>query len=105
MFNKNIKNNGGAIVVLTNTNICYGTSGDINGNGIPDDAESFGGKLAVEILRLYGEGEVRILGQIHCQTVEDYVSDFPVSINKFHCKSVLEWILIGDPSLKIGGYD
>ncbi len=98
------KNNGGAIAVLTNTNICYGTSGDINGNDIPDDAESFGGKLAVEILRLYGEEGIEILGQIHHQTVTDYVANFPVSSNKFHCKSVLEWILIGDPSLKIGGY-
>jgi hypothetical protein len=24
--------------------------------------------------------------------------------NKFHCKSVTEWTLMGDPSLKIGGY-
>jgi hypothetical protein len=98
------KNNGGAISVLTNTNICYGTSGDINGNGIPDDAESFGGKLAVDVLRLYGEEGIETLGEIHCRTVEDYVSDFPVSLNKYHCKSVIEWILIGDPSLKIGGY-
>jgi hypothetical protein len=98
------KNNGGAIAVLTNTNICYGTSGDINGNDIPDDAESFGGKLAVEVLRLYGEEDIDILGQIHYETVKDYVLNFPVSGNKFHCKSVLEWILIGDPSLKIGGY-
>lgn len=98
------KNNGGAIAILTNTNLCYGTSGDANGNDIPDDAESFGGRLAVEVLRLYGEEEIKILGQIHYRTVEDYVSDFPVSSNKYHCKSVLEWILIGDPSLKIGGY-
>lgn len=96
--------NGGAIAVLTNTNICYGTSGDINGNGIPDDAESFGGKLAVDVLRLYGQEEIETIGQIHCQTVEEYVSDFPVSSNLYHCKSVMEWILIGDPSLKIGGY-
>jgi len=98
------KNNGGAIAVFSNTNICYGTSGDSNGNGIPDDAEIFGGKLAVDVLRLYGEEEINILGQIHWRAIEDYVSDFPVNSNKFHCKSMLEWILIGDPSLKIGGY-
>jgi len=98
------KNNGGAIAVLTNTNICYGSSGDINKNGIPDDAENYGGKLAVDTLRLYGEQEIKILGQIHYQTVEDYITKYPVSTNKFHCKSVLEWILIGDPSLRIGGY-
>ena len=99
------KNNGGAIAVLTNSNICYGTSGDINGNGIPDDAESFGGKLAVDVLRLYGEEEISTLGDIHCQSIKEYVSGFPVSVNKYHCKSVMEWILIGDPSLKIGGYE
>jgi len=99
------KKDGGAIAVLTNTNICYGTSGDINGNGIPDDAEIFGGKLAVDVLRLYGEEEIGVLGDIHCQTVKEYVEGFPVSSNKYHCKSALEWILIGDPSLKIGGYE
>ncbi|UCF11730.1 MAG: hypothetical protein JSW06_06675 [Thermoplasmatales archaeon] len=98
------KNNGGAIAVLTNTNICYGDTGDANGNGIPDDAENFGGRLAVEVLRLYGEQDIKILGQIYCQTIEDYVNIYPVTSNEFHCKSVLEWILIGDPSLKIGGY-
>jgi len=98
------KNNGGAIAVLSNTNICYGTSGDANGNGIPDDAESFGGRLAVEIFRWYGEEEIDILGEIHYKTVDEYLFDFTVSTNKFHCKSVMEWILIGDPSLKIGGY-
>lgn len=98
------KNKGGAIGVLANTNVCYGNSGDANGNGIPDDAESFGGRLAVEVLRLYGEEDIRILGQIHSQTIKDYIANFPISSNKFHCKSVLEWILIGDPSLRIGGY-
>ena len=97
--------NGGAIAVFTNTNICYGTSGDANGNGIPDDAEIFGGKLAVDVLRLFGEEEIRNLGDIHLKAIEDYVSDFPISVNKYHCKSMLEWILIGDPSLKVGGYE
>ena len=99
------KFNGGAIAVITNTNICFGTSGDANNNGIPDDAEKLGGLLATEVFRLYGEEEMRTLGEIHSQTVEDYVSNFPVSTNKYDCKSVQEWILIGDRSLRIGGYD
>jgi hypothetical protein len=99
------KFNGGAIAVLTNTNICFGDYGDKNQNGIPDDAEIFGGLLAVEIFRLYGQEEMEILGEIHSQTIEDYVSNFPVSTNLYHCKSVMEWVLIGDPSLKIGGYE
>ena len=99
------KLNGGAIAVLTNTNICFGDMGDSNQNGIPDDAERFGGLLAVEVFRLYGEEKMRILGEIHFQTIEDYVSNFPVSTNKYDCKSVQEWTLIGDPSLRIGGYE
>jgi hypothetical protein len=99
------KYKGGAIAVLTNTNICFGDFGDKNSNGIPDDSEKFGGLLAVEIFRLYGQEDMKILGEIHSQTIEDYVSNFPVSTNKFDCKSVQEWILFGDPSLKIGGYE
>lgn len=98
------KYNGGAIAVLTNTNICFGDTGDKNSNGIPDDAEQFGGLLAVEIFRLYGEEGMKNLGDIHSQTIKDYVSNFQVSTNKYHCKSVMEWILIGDPSLRVGGY-
>jgi hypothetical protein len=99
------KFNGGAIAVLSNSNLCYGDTGDKNQNGIPDDAERFGGLLAVEVFRLYGEENITTLGEIHFQTINNYVSNFPVKTNKFDCKSVQEWILIGDPSLKIGGYE
>jgi hypothetical protein len=99
------KFNGGAIAVLSNSNLCYGDTGDKNQNGIPDDAERFGGLLSVEVFRLYGEENITTLGEIHFQTINNYVSNFPVKTNKFDCKSVQEWILIGDPSLKIGGYE
>lgn len=95
--------NGGAIAVITNTNICYGNFGDSNHNNITDDAERYGGLLAVELFRLYGKEDMRILGEIHKKTIEEYITNFPVSSNKFDCKSVLDWILIGDPSLRIGG--
>jgi hypothetical protein len=98
------KNKGGAIAVLTNCNICYGTSGDSNGNGIPDDAESWGGKLAVDTLKYYGQENVKHLGELYTKVINDYVNIFPVLSNKFHCKTVLDWIVIGDPSLRIGGY-
>lgn len=95
----------GGIAVLTNTHICFAMIGDNNQNEIPDDVEMLGGNLAVEVFRLYSEEQIDILGEIHFKTVENYVSNQPVSTNKIHCKSVQEWILIGDPSLKIGGYD
>jgi hypothetical protein len=99
------KKDGGGIAVFTNTNICFAAIGDANSNGIPDDVEQLGGQLAVEVLRLYNQENIDKLGEIHGRTVEDYVSIHPVKTNKIHCKSVQEWILLGDPSLKIGGYE
>jgi hypothetical protein len=64
----------------------------------------YGGQLAAEVFRLYNIENIDILGDIYGKTVENYVTTQPVSMNKIHCKSVQEWILIGDPSLKIGGY-
>jgi hypothetical protein len=98
------KANAGAIAVLTNTNLCFGTPGDSNHNNITDDAERYGGYLAVEFFRLYGEEDMRTLGDIHTKTIENYVTNLPASTNKIDCKSVLDWILLGDPSLRIGGY-
>jgi len=90
--------NGGSIATLSNTNTCYGAYGE-------DDAELFGGYLAVEVFRLYGEEEMQTLGEIHKTTIENYINTYPaVYSNNIHCKSIQEWILIGDPSLKIGGY-
>jgi hypothetical protein len=98
------KADAGAIAVLTNTNICYGSPGDSNHNNITDDAEKYGGLLAVEFFRLYGQEDMRTLGDIHTKTIENYIEIFPVTSNKFDCKSIQEWILLGDPSLRIGGY-
>jgi len=96
--------NAGAIAVLTNTNICYGAVGDANSNGIPDDAETYGGFLAVELFRLYSQGGITTLGMLYQQALINYVNQFPVHVNIVHSKSVQEFILFGDPSLQIGGY-
>jgi hypothetical protein len=96
--------NAGAIATLTNTNICFGAFGDNNGNNISDDAELYGGFLAVELFRLYGQEKIDILGTLHQTAVSNYVDLFPVDTNKIHSKSLQEFILFGDPSLKIGGY-
>ncbi len=96
--------NTGAIACITNTNICFGAIGDNDDNGVLDDAEMYGGFLAVEFFRLYGENELRFLGDIFKKSVLNYNDIFPVNSNKIHSKSVQEYILMGDPSLKIGGY-
>jgi hypothetical protein len=98
------KMNGGGIATITNTNLCYGTPGDNNNNDIPDDAEQYGGWLAVECFRLYGQEKQTILGDIYQTSITNYIQRFPVKDSRTECKSVQEFILIGDPSLKIGGY-
>lgn len=96
--------NAGAIATLTNTNICFGAYGDSDENGIIDDAEMYGGYLAVELLRLYGQEGISTLGTLHKEAISHYVDEFSVHSDKYHCKSVLEFIVLGDPSLQIGGY-
>jgi len=94
----------GAIATITNTNICYGSVGDSDENGILDDAEAFGGFLGVECFRLYGQNNMEVLGDIHKTAVSNYIDNFPIQSQDSHCKSVMEFILLGDPSLRIGGY-
>ena len=98
--------NGGSIATITNTNICFGAIGDNDNNGILDDAEIYGGFLAVELFRFYGEEEIDILGDVFNSAISSYIEKIPeVYSNKIHSKSVQEFVLIGDPSLKIGGYE
>ena len=97
---------GGAIATITNTNICFGAIGDSDNNDILDDAEIYGGFLAVEMFRLYGQEKIDILGDVFNSAVSNYIEKIPeVYSDKIHSKSVQEFILIGDPSLKIGGYE
>jgi hypothetical protein len=93
----------GAIATITNTNFCYGDVGDKNHNGIPDDAERYGGYLATGFFKQYGQNGERILGKIFYNTLSDYIKNFPCMSYKVDCKSVQEWTLFGDPSLMIGG--
>jgi hypothetical protein len=94
----------GAIACITNTNICFGAFGDNDDNGVLDDAEMYGGFLAVEFFRLYGDEGMENLGDIFMESILNYIEKFPVQSNKIHSKSIQEYVLIGDPSLKIGGY-
>ena len=94
----------GAIAMITNTNLCYGDLGDKDHNGVPDDTERYGGYLAVDVFRQYGQNGEHTLGKIFYNTLKDYAENFPVHTQLLDCKSIQEWTLFGDPSLMIGGY-
>jgi len=51
-----------------------------------------------------GQENIEILGDIHKTAVSNYIDNFKEYSQKTGCKSIMEFILLGDPSLKIGGY-
>ena len=98
------KIDGGSIATIGCTGLGYGRIGDYNDDGIPDWIQGLGGWIDIEFFRLYGQEEKDILGEIHSTAISNYVMNFPVMEDEIDCKTVQEWVLLGDPSLKIGGY-
>ena len=42
----------------------------------------------------------------HQQTLSTYVNTFDMTdMEAGHAKSVQQWVMLGDPTLKIGGYE
>ncbi|MBN1860558.1 MAG: peptidase C25 [Candidatus Thermoplasmatota archaeon] len=90
---------GGAIATIGNTGLGYGMPGVDLTTGGGD------GWITIEFFKQYGSEGLDILGQTHQQTVTSYVNTFDMTdLAAGHPKSVQQWALLGDPSLKIGGY-
>jgi hypothetical protein len=94
---------GGAIASIGSTGYGGVEIGDFNQNGVPDCIEGADGWFETHFFKLYAQ-EKNILGELWGQTVTDYISNFPVMDNRYDCKIVECHTLLGDPSLKIGGY-
>jgi len=77
--------NGGAIATIGATRTAYG--------GIDNGA----GKMSIEFFSAYNNSEY--LGQMMNQMQNEYITDVPDD-----AFTVEEFILLGDPTLKIGGY-
>lgn len=102
------KINGGAIATIGNTGLGYHGSEDENKDGIPDYLQILDGWLEINFFRIYNEG-VNILGMLHSQTLKEFIDYFPGDVNMplknvLDVKVVQEWLLLGDPTLRIGGY-
>jgi hypothetical protein len=90
---------GGAIATMGNTGLGYGMPGVDLTTGGGD------GWITIEFFKQYGTEGLDILGQAYQQTLTSYVNTFDMSdLAAGHPKSVQQWVLLGDPSLKIGGY-
>ena len=89
---------------------CIGNTG--YGYGIPGKECTIGGVdnwITTEFFRQYGEEEHDILGEAFHQTITNYITHFKTSDDPGlqwdagHEKTVQQWVLLGDPSLKMGG--
>ena len=91
---------GGAISSIGCSGLGYGYLGEACTEGL-------GGWINPEFFRQYNEEGVDVLGETFAETLKSYMFDCEMSdpwSGKTDCKTVQEWILLGDPSLKIGGY-
>ncbi|HUS99214.1 MAG TPA: C25 family cysteine peptidase [Candidatus Thermoplasmatota archaeon] len=104
-----VKLNGGAIATIGNTGLGYeagGEVGDLDGNGMnePDCVESLCGYLETQFFKGYQVDHIGILGKNWCQAITDYLKIYPGMEKWSDAKTLEQWVLLGDPSLKIGGY-
>lgn len=92
---------GGSIATLGSTGLSW-YSAEYDGEGL--------NWLNVQFFKEYANDTV-ILGQIWKNALNIYLDNFPIDwetpsgeFNSLNAKTVQEWTLLGDPSLKIGGY-
>ena len=98
---------GGAIATFGCTGLGYGKEDKQN-------PELGGASEYLEMLffKEYGQYHTEFLGDVWKNVVTTYLDEFPIDWNQhafndtaLDAKSVQEWVLLGDPSLKIGGYN
>ena len=91
----------GAIASIGNTGYGYGTLGKYC------TIDGLDGGICIEFFKQYAnkynQDGYGILGDVYTQTLLQYTYDFDIE-NMDHAKSLSQWILLGDPSLRIGGY-
>jgi len=97
------KKGGGSIATIANSGLGTHAMGDADHNSVNDYLEILDGWLELKFLKLYAEEHSRILGMNHGQAITEYLHRFLGNNDEMDAKMVQQWILFGDPSLKIGG--
>jgi hypothetical protein len=88
---------GGAIASIGNTGYGFGVLGDDCTIGGLD------GGISTEFFVQYGQNGYDVLGETYAMTLTSYMDTFGKS-SSGDAQTVQQWVLLGDPSLKIGGY-
>jgi hypothetical protein len=87
---------GGAIAVIANSGLGYGEPGE-------HTLTERGRFLEWLFFKAYQDGKNN-LGETHAADLVYYMNEHPPMADQVDCKIVQEWVLLGDPSLMIGGY-
>jgi len=87
---------GGAIAVIANSGLGYGEPGE-------HTLTERGRFLEWLFFKAYHDGKEN-LGETHGTDLIYYMNEHPPMDNLVDCKVVQEWVLLGDPSLLMGGY-
>ena len=91
---------GGTIASIGNTGLGWGSGGE----GSADDLD---GWISTHFFDSYAQlqgFDNCTLGMVHSATLTAYVDIFSPNNDELDRKTVEQWVLLGDPSLKIGGY-
>jgi len=92
-----IKKDGGAIATMGNSGLGMGIPGFDYPNGLD-------GWLLPRFFYNYGQLGKEHVGEAHSAAITDYVNEFDINIDDADRQMVEQWVLIGDPSLLMGGY-
>ena len=87
---------GGGIATIANTGYGYGIPGE-------DCLKGRGRYMEINFFKSIAEGK-DMLGEAHASDLAYYLNAFPPMTDRIDTKIVEQWALLGDPSLKIGGY-
>ena len=97
---------GGSIATIGCTGLGYGKEDKHN-----PELGGGGDYLNVLFFREYAEHEIDYLGEVWGNAISSYLDEFTIDWDELgfsdtglDAKTVQQWILFGDPSLKIGGY-
>lgn len=97
---------GGSIATIGNTGLSYGARDKLD----PSKGGA-GGHLNMCFFDEYGQNGTDILGETWGKAIDLFLQDFPIQWHEnsyndtsIDAKTIQQWILFGDPSLKIGGY-
>ena len=95
------KNKGGSIACMGNTGLGYGLIGMLNAT--PACIQGLGGYVERMFFKSFNESSTKSLGDAWGGAITKYLQKWPGMAQQADCKTVEEWLPLGDPSLVIGG--